>query len=118
MVDPPCTALGVRPRLVLDVERKTIESTANYQKAILYACNKLLKLGGQLIYSTCTITKEENEDVVNRALDLGLKIIEQNYKTATIRSIDADASLPVQRFIPGQDRTVGYFIAKFRKQES
>ncbi len=118
LVDPPCTALGFRPRLVLDIERKTIESTANYQNAILFACNKLLKPGGELIYSTCTITKEENEEVVNRAMNLGLKIIEQNYKTATTGSINTDTSLPVQRFIPGQNKTLGYFIAKFRKQES
>lgn len=118
LVDPPCTALGLRPRLVIDTDRRLIESTANYQKAILYACNKLLKPGGELIYSTCTITQEENESVVLQAIHLGLKIIEQRYEISKMKSIGIELPVNVQRFIPGEDKTLGYFIAKFRKDKS
>ena len=115
LVDPPCTSLGLRPRLVLDLDKKVIQSTADYQKAIVYACNKLLKPGGDLIYSTCTITEEENEAVVKQAVDYGLKIVEQKYNLSKTGSIDSDYKIPVQRFFPGQDNTLGFFIAKLRK---
>lgn len=118
LVDPPCTALGLRPRLILDVNRKIIESSADYQKAILFACNKLLKPEGELVYSTCTITKEENEDVVNHALEFGLEVIDQAYKVSTRGFIYTEEPIPVQRFIPGQDKTLGFFIAKLRKSRS
>jgi len=118
LVDPPCTALGLRPRLTLEVNRRIIVSSADYQKAILFACNKLLKPGGELVYSTCTITKEENEDVVNHALKFGLEIIHQPNNVSTLGSISTEIPLPVQRFIPGQDKTLGFFIAKLKKPGS
>ncbi len=118
LVDPPCTALGLRPRLTLEVNRRIIESSADYQKAILFACNKLLKPSGELVYSTCTITKEENEDVVNHALKFGLEIIHQPNNVSTMGSIGTEIPIPVQRFVPGQDKTLGFFIAKLKKPGS
>ncbi|MCE7742012.1 MAG: methyltransferase domain-containing protein [Candidatus Heimdallarchaeota archaeon] len=118
LVDPPCTALGLRPRLILGTDKKTIKATSDYQKAILFACEQLLKPGGELVYSTCTITKEENESVINQAIEFGLEIVDHNYKTSKMGSIDVDFSPYVQRFLPGQDRTLGYFIAKLKKSKS
>ncbi len=118
LVDPPCTALGFRPRLVMETTKETIETTADYQRAILFACVQLLKPGGELIYSTCTITKEENEGVINRAIELGLELIDQNIKISETPTIDIGPSSYVQRFLPGQDQTLGYFIAKLKKFES
>lgn len=118
LLDPPCTALGLRPRLVLETTKKTIETTAKYQKAILFACNQLLKPGGELVYSTCTITKEENEDVIYQASDVELEIIDQDYKDLKIVSTDLESHPYIQRFIPGRDKTLGYFIAKLKKLQS
>jgi len=117
LVDPPCTALGLRPRLHLNEKIKTIQETARYQRAILRACANLLKSGGNMIYSTCTITKEENEDVIEFALsELGLEVIEQEFKIAKMSAITTDSELHVQRFIPGIDKTIGFFIAKLQKK--
>ncbi|MHA2357737.1 MAG: PUA domain-containing protein [Candidatus Heimdallarchaeaceae archaeon] len=69
LIDPPCTNLGVRPKLMIDTDTKTINSSSTYQKAIFYACNNLLKTNGEVVYSTCTITKEENEEFINYAED-------------------------------------------------
>ena len=118
LLDPPCTALGLRPRLILNVNEKIIQATANYQKAILHACNRLLEPGGELLYSTCTITKEENEEVISSGLNLGLQLVDQKYTVSKMRSIGFEPSLNVQRFLPGQDKTLGYFIAKLRKPRS
>jgi len=119
LVDPPCTSLGLRPRLVLNTDKKTIQATADYQKAILYSCNNLLKLGGTLVYSTCTITKEENEEVIDYGIKkLGLKVIEQEYTEPYMGSIDKNLNYPVQRFVPGEHKTLGFFIAKLFKPKS
>lgn len=118
LVDPPCTSLGLRPRLLLETDRKTIKATAMYQKAILHSCNDLLKPGGTLVYSTCTITKEENEEVIDYASEeLRLRIVEQQYTLPNSGSVVANTTYPVQRFIPGEQTTLGYFIAKANKPE-
>lgn len=116
MIDPPCTSLGLRPRLVMECSKNIIKSTSQYQKSILFACNKLLKAGGEIIYSTCTITEEENEEVIDYALEkLNLKIKEQSKVFSDTRLEDERRTYPVQRFIPGKHNTLGYFIAKLQK---
>ena len=69
LLDPPCTGLGLRPKLRPHPFTVTsIQSSADYQKKLLTSAYKLLRPGGRLVYSTCTITAEENEEVVLFAL--------------------------------------------------
>ena len=117
LVDPPCTALGLRPRLFFGLKLTDIHSSAIYQKAILFACKKLLKQDGELLYSTCTITKEENEEVIDYAIQkLNFEIIEQKFRFSKSET-SKEFEFPFQRFIPGKDRTIGYFIAKLRNRK-
>jgi predicted RNA-binding protein (TIGR00451 family) len=116
LIDPPCTALGLRPRLSLTATKKSINSMARYQKAIFHACNELIKQKGEVVYSTCTISREENEDVLEYAREkLNFEIMEQKYSHSDYSSIVEEFEYPVQRFIPGIHRTPGYFIARMRK---
>ncbi|MBY8999346.1 MAG: methyltransferase domain-containing protein [Candidatus Heimdallarchaeota archaeon] len=116
LVDPPCSSLGLRPRLVHDISTNTIKSIADYQKAIFYACDNLLKSKGILVYSTCTITKEENEEIINYAVQkLNYTVLEQNFMYSKADVPIGNFNFPVQRFIPGIDKTLGYFIAKLKK---
>ncbi len=116
LIDPPCTALGLRPRLSINTTKEAIKSMSRYQKAIFHACNELIKPQGEVIYSTCTISREENEDVITYANEkLGFETIEQRYRHSDYASVVEDSKYPVQRFIPGIHKTLGYFIAKMRK---
>ncbi len=116
LVDPPCTAFGLRPRLHFPKKVKIISDSAKYQKLILNACNDLLKSKGYMIYSTCTVTKEENEEIINYAIfELNMELVEQHY-TITDKKYSISGDLNVQRFIPGIDKTLGFFIAKLRKK--
>lgn len=116
LIDPPCSSLGLRPRLVHNIDVKSITSIANYQKAIFYACDKLLKDDGIVVYSTCTITKEENEDVIKYAVEnLGYTVLEQEHYLSKANLSFAEFNHPIQRFLPGIDNTLGYFIAKLKK---
>ncbi|XP_061342833.1 rRNA (cytosine-C(5))-methyltransferase NOP2C isoform X2 [Gastrolobium bilobum] len=70
LLDAPCSALGLRPRLFAGVE--TIESLRNhakYQRRMFDQAAQLARPGGVIVYSTCTINPGENEALVRYALD-------------------------------------------------
>src|SRR3989440_1398731 len=64
LVDPPCTALGVIPKLAIETTMRNVENSADYQKQFLTAASGITKKGGTVVYSVCTISKEECEDTV------------------------------------------------------
>lgn len=118
VVDPPCSALGVRPKLF---DRKTyadVLNSANYQLQFLRSATKILKKGGTLVYSTCTVTAEENEEVIEKFIEEERCVepvpIETTRGSRGIRS--AKHSYAYLRFHPHEHNTVGYFIAKLAKK--
>ena len=111
LLDAPCTALGIRPKLWESRTPKDIEATARYQKHFINAAIKSLRKGGVLVYSTCTLSYEENEANVRYMLGKGLKLDEQSvFIGSTGIGID-----DVQRFYPNRHLTQGFFIARLRK---
>lgn len=98
---------------VLDAERT--DELSVLQLGLLTNGFRLLKVGGYLIYSTCSLTIAQNEDVVERFLL-------QNV-SAELVEIDAASNWPCRnghigktlRFDPTTSRTSGLFIAKFTK---
>ena len=71
LLDVPCLGLGVirrKPDIKWQREEKDIDEITKIQKQILSTCSKYVKVGGRLVYSTCSILKEENEDIVNNFL--------------------------------------------------
>lgn len=109
--DVPCSGLGVIAKKP-DIRYKPIAETERLpeiQKAILLASSKYLKSGGVLLYSTCTLLKRENEDVVEDFLknneDFYLSddtIIGEKCGMATI--------------FPDEYGTDGFFVAKIIKK--
>ncbi|MDK2870588.1 MAG: methyltransferase [Pyrococcus sp.] len=111
LLDAPCTALGVRPKLWETRTPKDIEATARYQKHFINAAIKSLRRGGVLVYSTCTLSYEENEGNVKYMLKKGLKLEEQKLFIGS-PGIEINK---VQRFYPHKHKTQGFFIARLRK---
>lgn len=71
LVDAPCSGLGVirrKPELKWQKDREDLERFPDVQLRILQEAARLLKKGGRLVYSTCTIRREENEEVVEAFL--------------------------------------------------
>ncbi|AFL95295.1 nol1-nop2-sun family nucleolar protein III [Thermococcus cleftensis] len=111
LLDAPCTALGIRPKLWESRTPKDIEATARYQRHFINAAIKSLRRGGVLVYSTCTLSYEENEANVKYVMSKGLKLEEQSlFIGSSGMGIDE-----VQRFYPNRHLTQGFFIARFRK---
>ncbi len=117
LIDPPCSALGVRPKLFETKTERDIISSAEYQKYFIHIANKIVKPGGFMVYSTCTFSPEENEMNVRYMIEkFNLKIIEQKmYIGSRGENIDDKISHNLlQRFYPDLHETPGFFIAKLR----
>jgi predicted RNA-binding protein (TIGR00451 family) len=118
VVDPPCTALGVRPKLF---DRKTYSDVLNasaYQIQFLRSVARILKKGGVVVYSTCTVTVEENEGVVEKFLEE-----EKCFEPEPVDISRSSRGVPISRysyayarFHPHIHDTPGYFIAKLVKK--
>jgi methyltransferase NSUN6 len=112
LVDPPCTALGVVPKLGIQTTMRSVQNSADYQKQFLTAASRITKKNGVIVYSVCTITMEECEDVVcfaEKELDL---VLEQESPFLGEKGFDQNHLS--QRFNPDTHET-GYFIARFSK---
>ena len=71
LVDAPCSGLGTlrrNPDLKWRQSPQSVDELTVKQAAILAAAAKLLRPGGRLVYATCSILAEENEDIVNAFL--------------------------------------------------
>jgi methyltransferase NSUN6 len=112
LVDPPCTALGVVPKLGIKTTMQNVRNSADYQKQFLTTASRITKKGGTIVYSVCTITKEECEKVAGFGQEeLGLILEEQ---VPFIGETGSDPGHLTQRFNPDSHET-GYFIARFTK---
>jgi 16S rRNA (cytosine967-C5)-methyltransferase len=120
LVDPPCTALGVRPKLYDETTLARIQSTASYQRMILESATATLRPGGILVYSTCTLTVEENEHNIQHLIDTQSFTLEVQtpYKGAPGLAGSNSLKRHVQRLYPDIHDLPGYFIAKLRKPEN
>jgi len=118
LVDPPCSALGLTPKLYVEISERKIQDLAAYQKQFLKAAIGIVKDGGSIVYSVCTVTKDECEDVVRYGVEeLGLEVTEQNIRVGEggLKVLGDIANL-LQRFDPQKDG-IGYFVARFIKSK-
>lgn len=115
LVDPPCSALGVRPKLYEETTVQEIMGCVQYQKQFLGVAHRIAVRGGVIVYSTCTLTLRENEDMVRFAVDeLGLEPEGQPIVLGE-GGVGGGTLSKVQRFSPDLLEMPGYFIARFRK---
>lgn len=71
LLDVPCLGIGVikrKPDIKWQRKVEDIKEITKTQETILENCSRYLKKGGSLVYSTCSILKEENEDIISNFL--------------------------------------------------
>ena len=115
LIDPPCSALGLRPKIYDFSKLDRIKSLSSYQMQFISAASRIVKPGGTIVYSVCTFSSEECEQIVDKAAnDLNLKVVEQNPIVGEKGLTDFNSGRLCQRFNPRTDE-IGYFIAKFQR---
>ena len=115
IVDAPCSGLGII-RKKPDIRYKNLtetEALPALQKQILSNQANYVKPGGILMYSTCTVLKRENEEVVSAFL--------QEHPDFYPEALDLPALFPANTsgmltLIPGQYDTDGFFICRLRRR--
>ncbi|MFJ7746987.1 16S rRNA (cytosine(967)-C(5))-methyltransferase RsmB [Peribacillus sp. NPDC097295] len=120
LIDAPCSGLGVmrrKPDVKYTKTNNDIMKLSNIQKQLLEAAAPLLKQGGQLVYSTCTVDKAENDNVA-------AAFLEKHPEFEMDATLSDRMPESVQPFVEGHTLQVfpqyfssdGFFIASFRKK--
>lgn len=127
LVDAPCSATGTIRKSIKTINMwnpNAIKNLSGLQKKLLTAGFNVLKGGGTLVYSTCTLEPEEDEGVVSCLLE--------NFENAKLQKINIDLkrSNAVEEFEgkqynsevkkclriwPQDNDTEGFFVAKIKK---
>ena len=124
LVDPPCSGLGTlqaRPDLRWRVTPEAVAQMARAQAQILAAGALALRPGGVLVYSTCTISPTENEQVVRAFLDSHPDFSFDELPIPSARPVSATAPASaaatggVMLTLPHRDHTAGFFVARLRR---
>jgi NOL1/NOP2/sun family putative RNA methylase len=130
LLDPACSGLGTlhkSPEVLSWWTPNHCIRLASGQRALISSAIKALKPGGTLVYSTCTLTVEENEEIVDHAL---------NEFPVTLESFDLPGLTnrpgitefkgksyhpqlaQAKRLYPFENQTEGFFVARIRKTGS
>ena len=107
LVDAPCSGTGLyrkKPDIKWNKDLEDIKSLAEIQLEILDKAKDYVKDGGELLYSTCSLSKIENEDVVNKFLENN-----KNFKIKKLRDRD------VLKLFPSTDGSDGFSITLMEK---
>ncbi len=120
IADLPCSGLGVigrKPDIRLRVLPEDLTSLAALQRQILTEVSDYVKPGGHLIYSTCTVSQEENENNVKWFLE-HFPFEAESLEGVVPTQIKSE-TIPegYVQLLPGTYDTDGFFIARFRKKQ-
>jgi ribosomal RNA methyltransferase Nop2 len=130
LLDAPCSGTGVigkDPSVKTNKTELDFMQLPHLQKQLLLAAidsvNHASKTGGYIVYSTCSVTVEENEQVVNYALsrrpnvrlvDTGLTFGKEGFTSYMGKKFDPSLSR-TRRFYPHSLNVDGFYVAKFQK---
>jgi 16S rRNA (cytosine1407-C5)-methyltransferase len=126
LVDAPCSALGIvqkKGEVSNWWNEKKMNKIAEIQLRLLISAIKMSKVGGEIVYSTCTLTAEENEIVINKVLEkypvdiLQIELpIESSPGFNFVFGNKLNSKLQMsRRILPWKVNSEGFFIAKLVK---
>lgn len=116
LVDAPCSGLGLlrrKPEIRYDKTPEDIERLSHIQMQILEAVAPKVKTGGTITYSTCTIVKQENQDVVSEFVRRHPDFQIDKTKTALDLHQDETGMLKIY---PDDYESDGFFVCSLVKK--
>lgn len=116
LLDVPCLGLGVirrKPDIKWNRQEDDIKEISDIQFNILKTCSKYLKRNGTLVYSTCSMLKEENDAIIEKFIK------EENFETVNIEEqipneFSKITTNNMVQFLPSQKHD-GFFITMLKK---
>jgi 16S rRNA (cytosine967-C5)-methyltransferase len=115
LVDAPCSGPGTlrrNPEIRWRISPADIEDLARRQKQLLFNAARVVRPGGRLIYSTCSVEPDENEDVVKTFLENN-----ETFRLIELKLNDMlKTSLGKARTWPQRQGTDGVFISAFERK--
>jgi 16S rRNA (cytosine967-C5)-methyltransferase len=124
LLDPPCSDLGAlasRPDARWRKSPQTIERLAGEQRQLLGRGLEALRPGGLLVYSTCTISRRENEDQVAGLLAAAESGAVPAFEIDDLGTLAPGLASPVDgrciQVRPDRDGTTGFFICRLRRDD-
>jgi 16S rRNA (cytosine967-C5)-methyltransferase len=103
LLDVPCLGIGVlkrKPDIKWQKKKEDVLEIKSIQEQILNTASNYLKVNGELVYSTCSILKEENEEVIEEFI--------KKERNGKFKIVEQENILPSQN-------SDGFFICKLRK---
>jgi 16S rRNA (cytosine967-C5)-methyltransferase len=118
LVDAPCSALGTlrsHPEIKWHRNETDIKRLGHLQKQIIDQVAHYLKPGGVLVYSTCTLTKEENEDIVEDFLEHHEEFVLDDAAGYLSEKASSLIRGGYYMALPHRHNTDGFFASRMRK---
>ncbi len=114
LLDAPCSGEGTAYKSDDALKYwniKNIKKIAKLQFQLLESAMISLKIWGELVYSTCTLNRLENEEIINKMTD-------KYWEYFNVVSLSDDLTKPLIRAWPHKEKTWWFFVVKLRKKQS
>lgn len=119
IADLPCSGLGVigkKPDIKYKMNAESLKELAKLQRSILDVVTQYVKPGGTLIYSTCTMNQEENQENMDYIVNQHGFVLEGLEEHLPKNLHNDDTKMGYLRMIPGIHGSDGFFIARLVKK--
>lgn len=132
LVDAPCSMegrfLATEPKSYEDWSPKKVKMLSSIQKYMLRSAISCTKVGGTIVYSTCTLSPEENEEVIDWILEKEQEnVVLETIRFGGLETMPGLTKWKTKVFHPEIEKTIrvlpsetmeGFFVAKFKKIKS
>jgi len=118
LVDAPCSGLGIirrKPEIKYKKKAEDIKSITSIQYDILNNAAQYVKIGGELVYSTCTIDVRENDDIVQKFLNNNPHYALINLNEEYNNLVPGEHIKGTIQLYPNVHNTDGFFISKMKR---
>ena len=113
LLDAPCSGSGTMSIFDKSFNEELIKRSSKTQEELLKKALKILKPGGEMVYSTCSILKQENEDVLSKVLTNTNAEIQSINLTENIVTLPSKIEGTIT--VCPTENYEGFFVAKIRK---